>query len=200
MGSDPRQLVESASRGDAAAVESLLERYLPGLERYARRHAGDLVVAKESGADLVQSVCRELLDRLGSERFEYRGEAEFKQWLYQAALLKIRNRRRYYLADRRDAGREVAFDPEQRRSREDAFFRTLSSPSRQAMLHEELERVRAVFGELPESYRRVITLAHVEERPHREIAEILGITEAHSRVLLSRALARLATLRTRLGD
>jgi exoribonuclease II len=29
--SDPRTLVDSASRGDAAAVEELLARYLPGL-------------------------------------------------------------------------------------------------------------------------------------------------------------------------
>ena len=55
-------------------MEALLERLLPDLQRYVKRNVGDLLAAKESSSDLVQSVCRELLERLGSERFEYRGK------------------------------------------------------------------------------------------------------------------------------
>ena len=62
------------------------------------------------------------------------------------------------------------------------------------MLREEVERLRAALSKLPENYRQVIHLAHVDGLSHREIAERLGISEANSRVLLSRALARLATL------
>ena len=105
---DPnRTRVENASRGDVTAIEALLEHHLPGLRNFVRRRAPGVVAARESSSDLVQSVCREVLEHLADERLEYRGEAEFKKWLYQAALNKLQNRRRYHLAEKRDPGREV---------------------------------------------------------------------------------------------
>ena len=71
------------------------------------RQAGHLVRAKESAADLAQSVCREVLERIGDGRFEYQGEAAFKQWLFQAAEHKMQNKHRFYRADRRDGAKEV---------------------------------------------------------------------------------------------
>ncbi|MCB9882616.1 MAG: sigma-70 family RNA polymerase sigma factor [Planctomycetes bacterium] len=193
---DPRELVDQASRGDAVAIDELLQKYLPGLQRYLHVHAGGAVRAKESSSDLMQSVCREVLERLGTDRFEYRGEAEFKQWLYQAALLKIKNRQRFYRAEKRDVHREVWPRESGTRDAEafEALFRELATPSQDAMFREELERFESAFARLPENYQEVIHLAHFEKRSHREIAERLSVTEAHSRVLLSRALSRLAKL------
>ena len=52
-----RDLVDKASRGDAVAVDALLERHLPALHAFVRLHAeGDAIVARESRSDLVQSV------------------------------------------------------------------------------------------------------------------------------------------------
>jgi RNA polymerase sigma-70 factor (ECF subfamily) len=189
-----RELVEDASRGEAPAIEQLLERYLPGLRRYVDRRAGRTVLAKESGSDLVQSVCRELFDDLQSERFEYRGEREFKQWLYRAAMLKLEGRWRHWRAERRDAGRELELDAG---ASSFAGVAASSTPSAHAMQLEDRERLQSSLALLPESYRRIIELAHVEGLSHREIAERLSITETNSRVLLSRALARLATVGAR---
>ena len=55
-------LITSATGGDRAAITAVLERCLPGLLAYARLHAGERVLLQESGADIVQSVCRELLE------------------------------------------------------------------------------------------------------------------------------------------
>ena len=57
-----------------------------------------------------------------------------------------------------------------------------------------MARFERAFAELPEKYRGVLELHHVEGLAHAQIAERLGITEPHSRVLLSRALARLASV------
>ena len=57
-----------------------------------------------------------------------------------------------------------------------------------------MERFEQAFAALPENYRRVVEMHHVEGLSHADIAERLGIQEPHSRVLLSRALARLATV------
>ena len=196
-----RELVTSASQGDAHAVEDLLARYLPDLRGYLQRNAGALIAAKESSSDLAQSVCRDMLERLGSERFVYRGEAEFKQWLYNAALFKIRARQRFYLAARRDAGREVGpADASSTSSAPD-----LDPPADQlgpgsaAELHEDVTRLRAALAQLPANYREVLLLANVDGLSHKQIADKLSISEANSRVLLSRALARLATLGVKLG-
>ncbi len=200
---DEQRLVRDASRGDAGAVDQLLMRHLSGLAAYLRRHAGKEVLARESVSDLAQSVCREVLLHLEDERLEYRGEAEFKKWLYQAALLKIRDRRRFHGAARRDVRREVAISSadESQDTRFAAFFQTITTPSGLAEKREQIEAVAAAFAELPEAQKNIIELARIEGLSHQEIARRLGIEESHSRVLLSRAIARLATLaRRRLGE
>src|SRR5262249_7031190 len=148
------------------AIESLLGRHLPGLMRYVRKRAGPAILAKESSSDVVQSVCREVLEGLRAERFEYRGEAEFKQWLYGAAVLKLEGRRRHWRAQMRDALRESAAgtsglaDPA-----------ASGTPSADAMRGEDVERLRTAVASLPESYRRIIDLAYVENLTHAQIAE-----------------------------
>jgi RNA polymerase sigma-70 factor (ECF subfamily) len=194
MSDDQSQdLIRSTCRGDAAAVEELLVRHLPGLRRYVERNAGRLVSAKESHSDLVQSVCRELFVQLGREGFEYQGEAQFKRWLYRAALRKIMNRQRFWLADRRDAGRErVPGAGTEGTTQSFAPIQVGASPSEEAVLREDLAHFEAAFARLPETHREVLQMAQVDGLSHKEIGERLGISEAHSRVLLSRALAKLA--------
>ena len=201
---ESRALVENLSRGAPGAVDSLLQRYLPGLRLFLRARAGALVGARESESDLAQSVCREVLQRLEGGDFEYRGEAPFKQWLYQAALFKIQDRRRYWLADKRAAERDVPLDVlaagrSSAGAPGDVPLPNRTTPSEDAVLREELEAMRQAFERLPERYAHVLRCVHFEGRSHREVAEELGISEANSRMLLSRALARLAKLRAEQG-
>ena len=189
MGDDPGVWVERASRGDGEAVEQLLGRYLPDLERYVARHASPLVRAAESAGDLALSVCREALESLRGGRFEYRGEGPFRQWLYRAAVMKLCTRHRHWRAERRDPAREVA--PEAELGVAQALHER--TPSMDAVWNEDLARFQEAFGALPERYREVIALHHVEGLAHAEIAARLGTSEANSRVLLSRALGRLAS-------
>jgi len=184
-------LVDRASHGDDLAVDSLLGRYLPQVERFLRGKASPDLLARESGADLAQSVCREALERLADGRLELRGEAAFKQWLYRAAELKLKNRWRYWQAERRAPGREQdALGDEQER----ALYRSIFSPSRQAIRHEEIERFHRALEQLEEQPRQAIALFHLKGCSHAEIAQELGISESYSRTLLARGLARLAKL------
>ncbi|MCK6445899.1 MAG: RNA polymerase sigma factor [Planctomycetes bacterium] len=185
MADDTSRLIESAQRGDELALETLLGRYLPGLRAFVRLRAGPTVRAHESASDIAQSACREVLQNLAS--FKYGGEAGFKHWLYATALRKLQKRDEHWRAQKREAARVVAND--------DALlelYRNVSSPSRRAMAKEELERIERAFDELGEEEREVITLARIVGLPHKEIAEALGKTEGATRVLLHRALAKLA--------
>jgi RNA polymerase sigma-70 factor (ECF subfamily) len=191
MGSESKDLVAAATRGDAGALESLLVRHLPGLHAFVRLRMGEHLRAKESSSDLVQSVCREVLQDL--ERFEYRDEGGFKQWLYTRALRKILNRNRFYRAGKRDLAQEAAPAATEGGGLLDVYL-SFCTPSRDAMAHERIAHIEAAFAQLPESFREVITLARVVGLSHQEIGEKLGKSEGAARVLLHRALARLSLL------
>ena len=193
---DIGRLAEAAARGERDAVDQLLGRYLPELRAFVRLRAGAMVRARESSSDLVQSVCREVLQHI--ERFKFPSEPAFKQWLYTTALRKILNRQEYYLAQKRDALRESPLDSE--RSSDERMmeaYRTFSTPSRRAMLREEMERIERAFETLPDEYREVITLAHIVGLSRAEIAVQMNKSEGAVRILLHRALAKVSSL---LGD
>jgi len=185
---DPHQeLFERARHGDRVALGELLQQHLPSLRAYVRLRAGGVVRAREESADIVQSVCRELLGSIDS--IEYRGEVAFRHWLHTAALRKIVEKHDRYRAQKRDALREVEMDAAGELLQ---AYRAFSSPSQHALAHEELARIERAFETLPEDYREVILLARVTGLSRKEIGEQTGRSEAAVRVLLHRALARLA--------
>ncbi len=191
MSDASRKLLESACSGDSVAVDALLERHLPGLRAFVRLRSDRLLRAKESESDLVQSVCREVLEHL--DRYQYRSEAGFRQWLYRTAERKIIDRFRYYNAEKRSAAREVNGEElglEDSRLLE--AYGTLFTPSRDAMAREELRRVEEAFESLPADYREIIVLARVVGLPHADIARQLGRTPSSVRNALYRGLALLS--------
>lgn len=193
MEPDSRELVTQASRGDATAVDLLLQRHLPGLQAFVRLRMAPLLRAKESSSDIVQSVCRELLERL--DGFEWRGEPAFKAWLFTTALRKLTERQRHWLRDKRDAAREVHLPPGDA-SRDDRslqqLYRSFCTPSRVVSVREELAMVEAAFAELPEHYREILTLARLTGATHREIGAQLGMTENAVQQVVKRALVKLS--------
>src|SRR5262245_31930505 len=105
---DFARLVADARGGDPAARERLVERYLPQIRAYVRLRSGPLLRRRESQSDLVQTVCRQLLEDLQ----DYRGDAEgsFRTWLFRMALRKLAARGRFHGAGRRDPAREHRLD------------------------------------------------------------------------------------------
>jgi RNA polymerase sigma factor (sigma-70 family) len=187
----PEPTCGGAARG-AEAVDALLERHLPSLLAFVRLRAGKVVRDRESHSDLVQSVCRELL--AGREGFTYRGENEFRNWLYTAVLRKVVERARYHRAQKRDVAREVRPPAEQDRDERSivACYATFVTPSRELASAEEMRRIEAAFDELTEEQREIITLARIVGLPHNQIAARLGCSEASCRQQLHRALIRLS--------
>lgn len=188
MATHSRELVQSASRGDTSAVEQLLVRHLDSLHAYVRLRVGGVVAARESASDLVQSVCREVLQDLHA--FDYQNDEHFVHWLYTTALRKIRDRGRFHGRQRRDAGREVAAD-------DGALlgaYATMQTPSRDAAANEEIDRFEVAFTHLSEEQQEVVSMARLMDLPHADIARHLGKSEGAVRVVLHRALARLARL------
>ena len=173
----------SATRGDPAAIDEVLRAYLPRLQRFVHLRLGPQLRAREDTLDIVQSTVRELLEQ---RDFEWRGEVEFRGWLFQAALNKIREKARFHAADKRAPQRETAADQGSSAALQDPV-----TPSRVAAAKEDLGRLEAAFAQLTEPQREVLALARIAGLPHAAIAARLGRSEVAVRQLLVRAMAAL---------
>jgi RNA polymerase sigma factor (sigma-70 family) len=182
-------LVEGASRKESGAIEQLLVRHLPGLEAFVRLRMGPVLRGLLTAPDLVQSVCREVLEDLPG--FEFRGEAPFRHWLYVRAENKLREKHRYHHADKRSREQEVSLPDA---STFLPAYRTLCTPSRELEVRETMQRVEAAFDQLPEDYREAVTLHKLCGLSHAEIAERMGRSEGAVRNLVYRGISRLALL------
>lgn len=178
--------IRSASRGDPAALADVLRAYLPRLQRFVHLRLGAELRGREDTVDIVQSTVRELLEE---ERFEWRGEPEFRGWLFQAAVNKIREKARFHGRDKRAVGREVG--PVEGFGFFVEALRDLTTPSRVAIAREETQRLERAFATLTESQREVVALARIAGLPHAAIAARLGKSEVAVRQLLVRALSAL---------
>lgn len=172
------------------ALEHLLEEHLPSLRVYVRRNMDAALESRESCADLVQSVCREVLESRGAYR--YQGDAAFRQWLFQVALHKLMDRRRFYRAGKRaeePGGRERQAWSRSELSR---LAESVGTPSADAALHEELEALSSALSRLSEADQDIVRWVHLEHLGHAAVAQRLGCNEAQSRKRLFQALARLS--------
>lgn len=186
------ETLAAATRGDPAALNHLLERYLPGLRAFVRLRAG-VAHGREEHSDIVQSACRDVLENL--ERHRYGGDEGFRRWLYRTALRKIADRHEYYHAKKRDIGREGFLA-----SNSSFAGGNTPTPSQHAIANEEAMRIDRALNAMPEDYREVVVLSRYVGLSHKEIADEMGRSELAVRTLLSRALARLAELLDEDGD
>lgn len=190
---DPNsELLQRAGDGDARALRDLLQAHLPTLVAYVRLHAGSLLREKESCGDLVQSVCLEVLQNVGT--FEYRGEAPFRKWLRQMTPSELADRQRRWLADKRDPAREESLGDDRSSAAARQVLASFTSPSQVAIRNEDLELLEQAFQKLPEEYREVVTLARLLGYSHAQIAQQMGRSDGAVRVLLHRACVRLGWL------
>lgn len=185
---DLEGLVRAAAGGDQSAMHLLLEQYLPRIRAYVRLRAGSELLSHESRSDLVQSICRDLLEN--ARRLHSTDVEGFQAWLFTTARRKLADRAALWSTQKRDPKREVQVEPDDAVLLDTChgFF----TPSRDASAREELLRVEAALVTLPEERREVILLAKVLGLSRREIGERLGRSEAAVRALLTRALADLA--------
>jgi RNA polymerase sigma factor (sigma-70 family) len=172
-------------------IERLLEEHLGSLRAFVRLRAGAGIRARLGHSDLVQSVCREVLE--GRDKIEFQGDAAFRSWLYTAALRKLVEHDRRMHAGKRDVRREVHVDGEE--GADAALlqgYATVTTPSLLVMGREGAAKLEEAFDELSEEHREIVTLSRVIGLSHAEIAAQLGKTEEGCRQLLRRALLKLS--------
>ncbi len=144
----------------------------------------------ESSADVVQSVCAEVLDHRAS--FRHGGGEGLRRWLFRTALRKIADRHAFWNAARRSPEQEErALDAAQAEELVGAY-RSVCTPSRDASAREEVARIEAAFDRLSPRHREVLVDARILQRDRGEMAAERGLDRTALRQLLARATAALA--------
>ena len=169
--------LERFAAGDDSAIEELLREHLPELRGYVRLRTGREIRNMESASDIVQSVCREILQH--RDRFRYPGQDGFRRWLYTTALRKLSKRAERARAVKRD-GRYVPLDDVPEAAAAEGLldcYRSFCTPSQAVQAREEVERIESAFDELSDEYREVVTMARILGMSHAEIAERTGRSE-----------------------
>ncbi len=181
-----------AHSGDPAALGRLLEQYRAYLTLMARLQIGRRLQGKADAADVVQEAFLEAARRF--PQFRGRTEAELLGWLRQILASKlVELLRRYFGAQRRDVRREQDLTAELDQSSQclGNLVAPDSSPSQQAARREQAVLLADALEQLPEHYREVIVLHHMEGLSLSEVARHMGRTPDGVEKLWARALARL---------
>jgi RNA polymerase sigma-70 factor (ECF subfamily) len=168
-------LIALAVNGRADAFETLVERYERAVYHLAFRTLRETEEAKDATQEAWVKAYRALAS--------FRPGAKFSTWIfticYRVCCDRIAKRRRY-------SGDEIpdVADP-------------APGPEHQYEAAEEAARLRAAVERLPEKYRTVITLFHLQGKQYEEIAAVLGLPLGTVKTHLFRAKE---LLRTMLGE
>ncbi len=161
------KLIESCIKGNRASQKALYDRLVPRMFPLCMRYVGDRVSAE----DILQEGFITLFTRLES----YKGEGSFEGWARKifvtTALMDLRKKDALKMSEELESLRGMKTD--------------LPGQS-QNLGYKELMKI---VMELPTGYRTVFNLYAIEGYSHKEIGEMLGISETTSRTQLSRARA-----------
>jgi RNA polymerase sigma-70 factor (ECF subfamily) len=171
-GPDDGELVAMALRGHPEAFATLVERYDRAVYHLAYRTLHDVEDARDATQEAFFKAFRSLRT--------FKPGAKFSTWIfaivYHACCDRLARRKRYSgdeLPDRADSA---------------------PGPEQQAISLDEAARLRAAIDALPEKYRTVITLYHLQGRQYDEIAHVLNVPMGTVKTHLFRAKEHLRRL------
>jgi RNA polymerase sigma-70 factor (ECF subfamily) len=189
--------LERLKRRDVQALAEFLQARRPQLMAFIERQLGAALRRKVEPDDIFQEASAEAVRALATAELADRDPFS---WLCQIAERRIIDlHRRFFDAQKRDAGREVPLGAGHGSDTTpggliNLLVASLTTPSqafsrnaREARLHDALVR-------LPPEQRDALRMRYVENLPSRQIAEKLGKTDAAVRVMLTRSLQKLQEL------
>lgn len=164
-------IAQQLRNGDPGAMRDFYNLYGTYLTAVCARYIDN----DEDVADVFHDALIKIFSNIG--KFEYRGEGTLKSWaarvMVNAAVDFLKHKRRITMVDADCLAETEAEEAPD----------TGSIPP---------EAIHAMVRRLPDGYRAVFNLYVVENKSHKEIAEILGIKADSSASQLHRAKALLA--------
>jgi RNA polymerase sigma factor (sigma-70 family) len=163
------ELVRQCQKGKSSAQQALYESFADGLYRLAYRYCKHEADAEDIVIMAFQKIFRNL------KTFIYQGDGSLEAWMRRVvvneALMWLRKNHTFHLTETLEQGLPV--------------------PDLDAFRDVESEYLYQLIIELPIGYRTVFNLFVIEGYDHREIGELLNISENTSRSQLFKAKALL---------
>lgn len=129
---------------------------------------------KEIAEDLTSLTFHKALEKLG----QFNGQkARFSTWLYQIAKNNLID---YYRKPQASEGLESAWD-----------IPSSANVEKDAELSISIEKIREYLNKLEKQQREIVLMRVWDGLSHKEIAEILNISEASCKTIFSRTLSKL---------
>ncbi|MBI1234368.1 MULTISPECIES: RNA polymerase sigma factor [Hyphobacterium] len=173
---DDARLAVRAAEGDDLAFNRIMQRHGPAIFRFLYRMLRDAGDAEDAAQETFVAAHRNL--------FRYDPERPLLAWLFRIARNKARDhvRRqvvRRWLTAETGNDRYPAQDP---------------SPERVVEDRDDLAALESAIARLPEGLRTPLLLSAVEDLPHSEIAEIMGLSVKGVEMRIYRARKKIAAL------
>ncbi len=159
------EIIKGCQKGKALYQKELVVRYSPMLMSVSRRYSKDNEMAKDN----LQESFIKIFRHIG----KYKPIGSFSAWMRRIVINTS-----LQSMDKSCFKREL--------SGLDELLEQPSSPP-EAYAHLGAEELMDLIQQMPQGFRQVFNLSILEGYSHREISEILGITESTSRSQLVRA-------------
>ncbi|MGQ0637724.1 MAG: sigma-70 family RNA polymerase sigma factor [Planctomycetaceae bacterium] len=196
MSANTSDLLDVARTGAKQERGALLERYRNYLELLAQVELGCRLQCKVDTSDVVQETFLEAHRKF--DRFRGTSEPQFVGWLREILLSRIAVVMRHYIGTKgRDVRREhsMAVDFSQSSAAIDQGLLAISStPSQEAMRREQGVLLADALARLPEHYREVLVLRHLEDLTFPEVAQRMNRTVYSVKKVWGRAVPMLRQL------
>lgn len=166
---DDQALIDAALAGDGAAFGELVCRYERAVFNLALRTMRDRGDAEDAAQEAFFKAYRALAT--------FRRGAKFSTWIFTICYRLCCDR---LAKQRRISGDELPdrADP-------------VAGPAELAEQHDEAARLRAAIDALPDKYRAVVTLYHLQGKQYEEIATVLNLPLGTVKTHLFRAKEQL---------
>lgn len=165
-------LVSKARNGDRSALDVLVERHAPRVQRIATQVVGDLEEARDAAQESLVKLCTRLR--------QFRGEAQFATWLHRLVVNTCRDRlarQRIRQTEPLDFADEPVDDD--------------GDPSRAALLADKRRELAAALARLSADQRLVVVLRDVCGLTYEEISRVARMPVGTAKCYVHRARARL---------
>lgn len=157
----------------SSSLDRLVQEHLPAALRFATRLSGD--------PDRAEEIVQEALVRVVRSWKSFRGDAAFRTWFFRIVINVFRDHRT-------DAAAVSAAPIDESQS---DFVDTAVQPPGAAMAAELGELVAREISRLPARQREVLVLTVYEGLSTRQVADLVGISEANVHSTLWAARSRL---------
>lgn len=173
-----KRIVEGCLKGERRSQERLFTMFYGKMMAVSMRYIGE----RDSAQEVLQVSFLKVFDKL--EHFDFSGSLEgwMRRIVSNTAIDHLRKAKKNpFLSDQDNDFKSMAEDPMQ---------------AQELLEHTQLkaELAQAAITKLSPAYRTVFNLYVIEERSHKEIAELLGISEGTSKSNLAKAKMNLQRL------